>query len=59
MEYLAEIRIPDTAISVGKELKRNFLIGKREKTNYDAADCIRRMQLLGNEKWDGGGVLIE
>ena len=31
-EYLAAIRIRDDAIDVGGELRRNFLIWKREKT---------------------------
>ena len=59
MEYLEAIRIRDAAIGGWKEPKRNFLIGKREKAKYDVVDYIRRTQLLGNEKGDIGGALIE
>ena len=56
--YFASIRIRDASIGVGKELNRNFLIGKREKTNYAALDYIRRMQLLDNDRGEIEGILI-
>ena len=58
-EYIEAIRIRDAAISVGEELKRNPLIGKREIANYDLMDCIRRAQRIDNEKGDVEGIRIE
>ena len=49
-EYFTSIRIRDAAIIVGNELKRNFLIGAQERTNWASIDYVRRLQLMGDEK---------
>ena len=59
IKYFPAIRIRGAAISVGKEPKRNFLIGKREKANYAVLGYIQMDQLLGNENGDVEGILIE
>ena len=41
MEYSQAVQTRDNAISTGKELKRNFLMGKRARANYSALDHIR------------------
>ena len=59
MGYYAAIRIRDAEITVGKETKRNFIIHKRDKTNYAVPDYIQMIQLLENEKGGFSGNLIE
>ena len=59
LEYSAAIRIRDAAISVGNELKRNFLLGEQGNANYAVLDYIQRLQLMGNEKGEIKGILIE
>ena len=44
---------------VGGRTQKELTHRKREKTNYDVMDCVRRMVLIGNEKGDIDGILIE
>ena len=59
IEYLAAIRIRDSAATVGNELKRNSPIGSNENANYAGLNYIRRLVLLDNEKGDTKGILTE
>ena len=58
-EYLAAIRIRDASFIIGNELKRNSLIGSKERSNYAVLNYIQRLALLDNEKGDTEGILIE
>ena len=59
VEYLAAIKIRGAAITAGNELKRNFPGWKHEAANYAVLNYIQRLQLLGTEKGNTQGILIE
>ena len=59
VEYFQSVKIRGNAISTGEELKRNFLMWKRESANYSALDHMQRLETIedaaGGTKW----ILIE
>ena len=59
LEYSTAIRIRDASISVGNEIKRNFLLREQASKNYAVLDNTQRLHLMGNEKGEINGILIE
>ena len=59
MEYFQSVNIRDNAISAGKELRRNFRMGKRERAKYAALDYMRRNGPIADTAGRPNGILVE
>ena len=59
MEYCQAVKIRDNEISTGEELKRNFLMGRREITNYSALDHAQRLDIIEDAAGKTKGIPIE
>ena len=58
-EYFQAVKIRGNAISTGKELKSNYLIGKRERSYYSALDHMHRLEIIEAAAWETKGIFIE
>ena len=59
MKYFQAVKIRNNAISAGKELKTNFLMGKRERANYSSPDHMQRLEIIEDAAWEIEWILIE
>ena len=58
-EYIIARKIRDAAQNIGRDLKKHCIPGTEERTNFVVLDYIRRKTLLGNEKQEIKGILVE
>ena len=58
-EYIAAIKIRDEALNIGQDLKKRFLLGREERTNFAVTDQLQRKIPMGNETQKVKGILLK
>ena len=57
-EYIASVKIRDAAQNIGHSLKKHFLLGHEERTNFAVTDYLQRKILMENETQNAKGILM-
>ena len=58
-EYITSIKIRDASQNIGHGVKKHFLLGNEERTNFAVTDYLERKLLVENETQNAKGILPE